>query len=106
MLAEQYNLYSRELSEDEVEDVMGEAVSDSLELRIKGAYSDYHYFIEPNGSGFDMVRLIESESGYTPKYFHIGDESVNKEDIGLERAEEMLSYNPCELLEAHSNFSW
>lgn len=91
---ERYDAYSEELPEEKVEEVMEEAVKRSNDLRNKGIYPDFSHYVEPNGSGFDMVQLIDSGSGYTAVYFHIGEEVEKEGSIDWDRAVELLSYDP------------
>lgn len=92
---ERYDVHSKNLADKKLEEVMEEAISESDDLRNKGLYPDFSHYIEPNGSGFDLVQLIESGSGYAAVYFHIGEENVDKEgSIEWGRAVELLSYDP------------
>ena len=90
----QYDIHSRELPKEEAEKVMDEATASNHKLRNNGMHSDFSHFIEPNGSGYEMVQLIDSGDSYTPIYFHIGEEVEKKGRIEWDEVEERLSYDP------------
>lgn len=97
-MIQRYDIYSEDLEDQELQEIVEDVFHSDPDLRNRGLYSDFSHFIEPNGSGFDMVRLIETGQNYTTIYFHI-DEQVKKEgEIGWEEVEEKLSYDPRKLV--------
>lgn len=94
---ERYDFNSEELSEEELEDVMRTAVSEDFGICSRGVYDDFSHYIEPNGSGYDMIQMIESETGYTAVYFHVGEEVEKEGGIEWDRAVDILSYDPREI---------